>query len=592
MHRIERPLTALAADERGKIGLVAIVGVLAMLVLLGLVGNAGQAVVEKIEVQNAADAAAYSAALWQARGMNALTAVNHLMGEISGLIVLHEAIGGPELDSGQQMSSVTSGNLNEQIQGLMPPAVYAGPTPLSEFDQTLVSKIGGLMSDDSQQHGGATLYDARITLKNDLIQALAVKAIVEIVRILGDATLFGSAAEVFALAVHSYVDVQMVLLAKEWVVLEALEGVATMLVPFKKGARQVLLPALSQYGDFVAGQAEPRAVSQAVARMLDEFKAAHGVAELAVFPAAGQLRLPVRAEPPPGSDDGASSGQGVGRPPSLWKGSDDPGGAMALIQGTLNRVEGYINQLTNAINQFNSFALGNSLPSLPGFSQYLGMGVKDGAINQQDNPSVNSLPEFDWQQEQVCQWVRATYPYVDSWRGSLRSQFRDSDPLSFGVPNSMAAFYYVHWTNRYTLAESYQDRSGQAGASSLTGPPHLHVLLDTTPATKGNEPWTTNDRRAEQLFTLIGFARRPDMKPAFLNPFFAPLTRYGTVACAEALVYNANDRDLGSDATVQPNTGWDTLNWEPPVQAAEWGIRPPSDGGGFRLRNCSAGGRW
>src|SRR5581483_4593561 len=94
-------LPRLATDEDGMISLASVLAILFFLVLLAMVGNIGQAINRKIEAQNTADATATSAALQIARGLNAVTAANHLLGELLSLVVLHEAIGGKTPKSGQ-----------------------------------------------------------------------------------------------------------------------------------------------------------------------------------------------------------------------------------------------------------------------------------------------------------------------------------------------------------------------------------------------------------------------------------------------------------------------------------------------------------
>src|SRR5438046_484019 len=81
--------------EEGMIPLVTCFAMLLFVVLLGLVFNVGRVINAKIEVQDAGDAVAEAGATWMGRGLNAVTATNHLMGEVMALVVLHEAIGGP-----------------------------------------------------------------------------------------------------------------------------------------------------------------------------------------------------------------------------------------------------------------------------------------------------------------------------------------------------------------------------------------------------------------------------------------------------------------------------------------------------------------
>ncbi|MBN1909449.1 MAG: hypothetical protein JW818_06910 [Pirellulales bacterium] len=69
-------------DERGAIMIVSVFAVLLLTMLLGMVVNAGKDVDDKLRMQNAADAAAYSGGLVVARGMNGLAFTNHLLCDV------------------------------------------------------------------------------------------------------------------------------------------------------------------------------------------------------------------------------------------------------------------------------------------------------------------------------------------------------------------------------------------------------------------------------------------------------------------------------------------------------------------------------
>ncbi|RPI82163.1 MAG: hypothetical protein EHM42_09780, partial [Planctomycetaceae bacterium] len=66
-------------DERGALSVMGVVVVLALTMILGMLLNVGKHIDDKIKMQNAADAAAYSGGLVVARGMNALSFSNHLL---------------------------------------------------------------------------------------------------------------------------------------------------------------------------------------------------------------------------------------------------------------------------------------------------------------------------------------------------------------------------------------------------------------------------------------------------------------------------------------------------------------------------------
>ena len=105
-------------DESGKISLLASMLMLVLIALAGLIGNTGHVAKEKLEAQNAADSIAYSSSLWMARGMNSVTATNHMLGEATAMSAVHEAFGGPELDLSIKRNTTENQTLNSIIKGL------------------------------------------------------------------------------------------------------------------------------------------------------------------------------------------------------------------------------------------------------------------------------------------------------------------------------------------------------------------------------------------------------------------------------------------------------------------------------------------
>ncbi|MBX7106960.1 MAG: hypothetical protein K1X57_23015, partial [Gemmataceae bacterium] len=85
----------------GNIVLVSLIAIMLLLMLFALQVNAARTTVRKVEMQHAADAAAHAAGLEFARAMNAITACNHLIGQLNGLGALAMAFGGLELEEGR-----------------------------------------------------------------------------------------------------------------------------------------------------------------------------------------------------------------------------------------------------------------------------------------------------------------------------------------------------------------------------------------------------------------------------------------------------------------------------------------------------------
>ncbi len=79
-------------SEDGLLSWATLIAVFCFCCLIAMVFNVGRIANDKLEAQNAADAAAYSASLVQARAMNAITASNHLMGELTALYTLHHSM--------------------------------------------------------------------------------------------------------------------------------------------------------------------------------------------------------------------------------------------------------------------------------------------------------------------------------------------------------------------------------------------------------------------------------------------------------------------------------------------------------------------
>ncbi len=82
----------------GQVALITVFAVFTLVLLIAGVLNVTRVTATKMEQQNAADAAAHAAGLELARGMNAVTALNHLITELNALDALAMSFGGIELE--------------------------------------------------------------------------------------------------------------------------------------------------------------------------------------------------------------------------------------------------------------------------------------------------------------------------------------------------------------------------------------------------------------------------------------------------------------------------------------------------------------
>jgi hypothetical protein len=652
----------------GKIALVTLVAMLGLVVLAGFVGNAGQVVSSKVASQNAADSVAFSSAQWMARGMNSITATNHLLGEVTGLVVAVEALGGPEMDEGMEYYSPqfqALDTINRQLKNYAPANGGYGASALGQIEKPLINALVDQMAPESEEDkkakAFATIYDSQLQLKLDLSKWLLVKTIANLGFYVPPP--WGFATAIAAYAVHIAADVQLAFIAKEWFVIKGIEVLVRNPVTkqVKDKFETLLVPALAGHGDFIAGrmnkssgspkQAEKSIVNIAVGDSLLHLGKTYDVKAF-IFPAANNFRMPIEAEPAPSlqGTTGANEPEwGKDEPVTLGdsdeafndineKINDSRSDIQDRIQelkdglALLDRLEADINKLsqeegvTTAEKQaFDDekreiarartdkqrrlaklekelAEMNKKQQELIQLRQSLAQ-MPPGTGNLSAKPEHLALAKMKQSEERYTQWVRATFPYVDSFRAPILKQFDE------WLPRSGAANHYEKWTNRYTLTNAWQFRSGYRfaakGGSKTDGewtksnkksdkPLEMYVMLGAyanQPAAsgrrdqKGREKWTENSdagkKLAEELFTVIGITHR-EIEPLF-SPVIYPQAAQngGTTTFAQAIYYNGNEQvdvSAGAKSTNQPKIGWDTLNWDPTINVPEWGAKVATSG--------------
>jgi hypothetical protein len=647
------------AARSGKITIVTIFAILGLVVMAGYVGNAGHVVKTKIATQNAADSIAFSSAQWMARGMNAVTATNHLLGEATGLVVVIEAIGGPEADEGLVDYPDQPKTLDKVNQTLVKTAPINGLAvygvqalrPLDEqFVDFVVNKLVSPDNDRKNFKAFATIYDSKFVLKKDTTAYLIAKSVANIGLFVPPPWGYISAA--VAYGVHIYSNVKLAKIGVEYVILEGLQILAVN--PVVKNLKVTiienqLIPALAAHGDFIAGrigkaakqkqQAGSGIVNGAVADSLKHLGDVYHV-DAAIFPGATSFRLPIEAEPAP-------SMKGTQKDEPEWgsdelvtvKAEDVLGDLVDQVNDNKKKIKRRIAELQAGVqlltkleaNVDKELAKGNELSAeergkflnekqeiarsrdekqkriaeLTKQLQELQKQQDDitsavaaaGGQTQPGSGNISALPahlardKMKQSEERYTQWVRATYPYVDSFRAPILSQF---DNL---LSESKAADHFRKWTDRYTLTKAWKfrsgfqfkaisDKRGQWTKKANAEPLQMYVMTGAFAKTglrrdqKGHETWTLDTdagkQQAEQLFTVIGITQR-DLKPLF-SPVIYPLaTDNGITTFAQAIYYNSNEQKpepIGSKSKAQAKLGWDTLNWDPKSAAPEWGAEP------------------
>ncbi|MFO1019422.1 MAG: Tad domain-containing protein [Planctomycetales bacterium] len=544
-------------SEEGTMAQVTVIVVMGFAMLVGMVGNVGRIVQKKVAVQNAADAVAYSTALWQARSYNAVTAINHMLGEVTAICVLHEAIGGPELDDGQPQNSDEFRDLNRQIKDLRPLELVAIHIPgLFNADRQIVDLVRRAITfnegDDGRTLSGATLYDARVTLKKLVMFFQDVKVAGNILIDLGKIPILAFLVPI-GVAMHAVATPILIKCGVEAGMLLVLEAGAEIFVIPKRLLENQLIPLLAKYPADVVKKGG--SLSTSITSTVQDLESRHSV-QASIFPAAKQISLALVEEPGPKTGAGGEiRSQSVS---SGWP-------------GDIDKILSMIKKVTSVVNVFNKAVefipgakeiTGWAEPQIPGFDD-------DGSQKNFSRETVKKV-NADWNSEEITQWTRATYPWVDSLRAPIIGGMKSPAVLQL----SKAGVYYGHWTNRFTIAKSHAYRSGTP--LSKTGGPRekqkMFIMKDMKPDRKGKESWTTDSPEAEKLFTVQGFTtHRAD---ALFSPAIFGGSSHDQVVYAQAMVYNANPQQPSGLSQRQQRVGWDTLNWTPPVNVPEYGTVP------------------
>lgn len=503
--------------RRGKITLLALVFLLLIVVLMGLLGNTGHVTSQKLELQNAADSVAFSSSLWLARGMNTVTASNHLVGEAVALSVVHEALGGPEQRLGLRKSTLENSRLDASIRSLRTtspigrvPNPYVPPF-LTSIDKRLIEFVAKQTSPpgSGQLTEFATIYDARMTLKRGVAGWLTTKSIANLAFLVPPP--IGYLPAIAAYATHIAGSVHIALSGKEWLLLRALAVYAKAAAPVhdKIIDRQVV-PALCKFAGEVAG-VELRVDGQAGDKLGFASESALEVAESiserlriegSLFPSKEELSLPVAFEPKP-DERGMPAGwkTGVGQPawgtdkakalPEMGIASDKIGRrlkrAVSKMRARSGKLEDSIEELQDISKSLRDRAegvsqnvkraldleiwkvdqligsatrereqLGAKTRQIEEEQKTLDTSLANLAGGQSQNLSLEHIPSLmNPEQERVTQWVRATMPSLDQMRAPILGLMKQH------LKKSLAAEHFEKWTNRYALIAAWKFRSGQ-----------------------------------------------------------------------------------------------------------------------------------
>ncbi|MBC8115466.1 MAG: hypothetical protein H7062_13865 [Candidatus Saccharimonas sp.] len=276
--------------EEGQLSIITLLVILGFVLLVATLFNSSVVVQQKLELQNAADGIAQSAGTKMARGLNAVTAANHLIGELQALVVLHHGLGGGALDRGNT-SDLTPSRLRSRLSRSHQSAVRESvtvprPNPSTYAVVSQQITVEGAIGDSKRQL-------KRVARSAYHVHALGafladkgghVPFIGPALRALGQEMVF--AAMTVCEKVH-----------QEWMTLNAMESLARIpLRALKIAGREVIR---TVHGVSLEHASETPAQMESAASVVGEAQGTTGslFPGMAIQPSQPALRLPVVPEP-------------------------------------------------------------------------------------------------------------------------------------------------------------------------------------------------------------------------------------------------------------------------------------------------------
>ena len=565
-HHSQTTVSQLFRSENGSVSFISLVIVLGMAVLIGFVGNMASETIERQKLQNAVDATAYSQSVWMARGMNTICTLNHIMGELTSVIVIIEALGGPEAE-GSDFSSNQPGSEAEFNAALQVGRMTA-PDIENPSDFPRVRRfVNFLVSDHPMHKCGAAVYDAEVNLKMHGTICLTGKTIANVLIALKAIPIVGQILYIAGKILHVVMNVYMTLIETEMRIVRGIEKAVTIIAKIKDPLRKII-QSLS-----ILALGIPLQFRAVLNQNAVYFKKYYSLESVSFW----TNGLPVVRE---SWQEKAGVDLYYAHP---WNESGF-GGFFDGISSQINNANRLINKLPwwmkktkkRSKGKINDKSKGLSGSDTPGWSC---------------NPSNGKLNNVDAEYELRTQLARATYPYVDMYRTPFRTAF---SPLLL----SKLKTFFTAWTYRYTLNETFNLHKDGVRMFVMTE-------TDSEKYPKGDEPWTDDSQKADKYFSVLVTAESKPSPSVFSPHYFKKARSKGSVALSQAMIYNLNGRDVRDEifarpiefknGVFQPNTGWDTLQWNPgkaiedggEIQSREWKSMDPLGGGSDLIKGIS-----
>ena len=531
-------LGTLLRSEQGLITWGTLLSLLLLMILVSLASNVAIVVNQKMETQNSADAIAYSSSVWIARGMNSVSATNHVIGEMNALYSIHHALGGKWLDVHYNDRERNSGDWEWWI--FPPPFDFGGIYyQLVNVGLDVAYWIADLAMDATEiLSKGPPWIDDGPNPDEDHYDRVKKHPIADINSAIFEGKEILKFQMLLAYIAHT-------------------AGAATYFEGWLLFYEPISLPPGSAQVDGIAKMKAGAAAARTAKHIEDgihrQYELLDRVESIAIQLAPAKLAIP-----------------GIIKAVNVYQQAR----TLVEIPTRVVHTAGRIARRTSC----SGFALGD-LPDVPA----------GGTLNVVAN-MLRILPSLPVELENATdegrsQLIRATYPWVRKWRFNINLAF------SVGAPTSRASDGFIKWTNRYARQSSHwlrtdtgnnfdseltviNRRDGSTGEKGMGI--QLYVVKElNNSAGKGDEVWNKSGLagtiKADEIFSCMGFARS-EPPTVMSRRFFRQENPRGIMCYSQAMIYNANSQQASSSGgDFQPAVGWDTLAWDHDQQRVrEW----------------------
>lgn len=437
------------------------VALVAMALLLAYIFNLSSELIEREKMQHAADSAAYSSAVWMARGMNTIASINHSIGEQVAFCIALEAFGGPEANGSAFEPCREERNIINEAK--MAGTSYCSLSP-NPYIKGVESRIVNTMVDwlkDGKNYAAAACYDAKLTLKYYMIMTLRVKMAGTILINLGKTVPWLRFLIPIGLALHASVEYYFLKAFIEYPIILVMEQNIRFLASAKKILYYSNIEENVQNAQKIAGETDST-VYDNIKTSMEELKNTYKFENYCIASSKthvpdelGDQRafLPLCREKTSNTKGKVTQNRAVLKNSPWVAGINSPYKELPEIpidglntdifdtttarqavkdaqskndaqsRKKRKKARGAISNATNQINQMSSGKYGPDTKW--GFS---------------NNPSVWSYPSgcFDYTSESVSQWVRASYPVVDVLRDAVVNYYTKGSRNSFKLDSEFA----------------------------------------------------------------------------------------------------------------------------------------------------------